>query len=81
MGRFPEIVPEPPAGSDAEKPSHDSFSVLFHLSHAASFRNAPACLSLGQVHAGLLVLGSHVSELLINPLVTLDFDAAKDLLQ
>ena len=80
MGRFPEIVPDSPFDSknDDDKPPHDSFSVLFHLSYAASFQNAPACLSLARVHAGL---GSHVSELLNNPLVPLDFEAAKDLLR
>lgn len=87
-GTLPEIVPEPPFsdnnknnGSDdsnGEKPDHDSFSVLFHLSHAASLKNAPACLSLGRVHAGL---GTNVSELLDNPLVPLDFEAAKELLR
>jgi hypothetical protein len=86
MGRFPEVVPDAPFSADsssgerynAEKPPHDSFSVLFHLSHAASLQNAPACLSLGRVHAGL---GTHVSELLDNPFVPLDFEAAKDLLR
>lgn len=79
MGRFPEIVPDLGGnGSDTEKPPHCSFSVLFHLSYAASLRNVPASLSLGRVHAGL---GTHVSELLVNPLVPLDFEAAKDLLR
>jgi hypothetical protein len=86
MGRFPEVVPDAPFSAhtssseryNVEKPPHDSFSVLFHLSHAASLQNAPACLSLGRVHAGL---GTHVSELLDNPFVPLDFEAAKDLLR
>mmetsp|Transcript_44732 Transcript_44732/g.52420 ORF Transcript_44732/g.52420 Transcript_44732/m.52420 type:complete len:856 (+) Transcript_44732:130-2697(+) len=84
MGRFPDIVPETPSetteneSDHEETPPHDSFSVLFHLSHAASFQNAPACLSLGRVHAGL---GTHVSELLRNPFVPLEFEAAKDLLR
>ena len=79
MGRFPDIVPDIDGnGIDSEKAPHCSFSVLFHLSYAASLRSAPACLSLGRVHAGL---GTHVSELLVNPMVPLDFEAAKDLLR
>lgn len=79
MGRFPEIVPDLDGnGIDSENPPHCAFSVLFHLSYAASLRSAPACLSLGRVHAGL---GTHVSELLVNPMVPLDFEAAKDLLR
>ncbi|CAB9507913.1 Eukaryotic elongation factor 2 kinase [Seminavis robusta] len=89
MGRFPEVVPDVEIGKNSnssngsdpnstDKPPHDSFSVLFHLSHAASLQNAPACLALGRVHAGL---GTHVSELIDNPLVPLDFEAAKELLR
>lgn len=76
------MVPDPPdtdEGNDNDdKPPHDTFSVLFHLSYAASLQNAPASLALGRIHAGL---GTNVSELLKNPLVPLDFDAAKDLLR
>lgn len=61
-----------------DKPPHDSFSVLFHLSHAAHLHNAPACLALARVHAGLT---THVSALLDSCLVPLDFEAAKDLLR
>ena len=81
MGRFPEIADEATTtngGDENNKPPHCSFSVLFHLSYAASLNSAPACLALGRVHAGL---GTHISELLTNPLVPLDFEAAKDLLR
>ena len=69
----------------ATTPDHDAFSVLFHLSHAASLRNAPACLALGRVQAGL---ATHVSHLLhYQPgnnnhtgVVPTDLDAAKRLL-
>ncbi len=59
-----------------DAPSHDVFSVLFHLCHAASLRCVPACLALGRVLAGL---GSCVSDLL-EVLVPVDFEAAKSLL-
>jgi len=82
MNRFPEVVPDEPFSEGKDdtdvKPPHDAFSVLFHLSHAASLQNAPACLAIGRVHAGL---GTHVSELVKNPLVPLDFEAAKELLR
>eukprot|EP00536_Pseudo-nitzschia_multiseries_P006188 jgi/Psemu1/286289/fgenesh1_pg.129_\ len=74
MGRFPEVVPS----SDSENAaSHDVFSVLFHLCHAASLKCAPACLALGRILAGL---GTAVSELL-DSFVPIDFEAAKDLLK
>lgn len=74
IGRFPEVVPD----SDSEDPpDHDVFSVLFHLSHAASLRCVPACLALGRVLAGL---GTSISDLL-DSIVSLDFEGAKDLLK
>lgn len=74
MNRFPEIVPESHKDEDAP---HDAFSVLFHLCHAASLQNVPACLALGRLHAGL---GTCVSPLLSH-IVSVDFEAAKDLLR
>ena len=74
MGRFPEVVP---ANDSDDAPSHDVFSVLFHLCHAASLRCVPACLALGRILAGL---GTCVSELL-DSFVPVDFEAAKDLLK
>lgn len=71
MNRFPDIVP------DEEDASHDAFSVLFHLCHAASLHNVPACLALGRLHAGL---GSCVSPL-VESLVPINFDDARDLLK
>lgn len=48
------------------------------LYHAASLRNATACLALGRIHAGL---GRDAApNLLDNTLVPLDFEAAKELL-
>jgi elongation factor 2 kinase len=80
MGRFPEVVPAPvgsdPADDD-ELPAHDSFSVLFHLSYAAALKNAPACLSMARVRAGL---DSTVSNLLLS-IVPTDFSAAETLLR
>ena len=38
MDRFPEIVPDDLGGNAEDKPSHDIFSVIFHLCHAASVR-------------------------------------------
>jgi len=74
IGRFPEEV----SSKDPENvPSHDAFSVLFHLSHAASLRCVPACLALGRVLAGLETC---VSDLL-DSLVPIDFEAAKSLLK
>lgn len=74
IGRFPEVVP---SNDSKDAPPHDVFSVLFHLSHAASLRCVPACLALGRILAGL---GTSVSELL-NSFVPLDFEAAKDMLK
>lgn len=76
-GRFPEVVPEEPGQSFEDRPAHDAFSVLFHLSHAASLHNAPACLALARVQAGF---ESSVSNLLPG-IVHTDFDAAKVLLR
>ena len=70
IGRFSD------EDENEDAPSHDVFSVLFHLSHAASLRCVPACLALGRVLAGL---GSCVSELL-EVLVPVDFEMAKSLL-
>jgi elongation factor 2 kinase len=74
MGRFPDIIPE---SHKDEEANHDAFSVLFHLCHAASLHNVPGCLALGRLHAGL---GTAISPLL-DSLVPIDFDAAKDLLK
>lgn len=72
--RFPEIVPDDKAKDD-DAPSHDVFSVVFHLSHASSLGNVPACLALARARVGL---HSSASPLLhIN--VPIDFDSAKDL--
>jgi elongation factor 2 kinase len=73
MGRFQEDVA---FNNSEDASSHDVFSVLFHLSHAASLRCVPACLSLGRILAGL---GTCVSDLL-DSLVPIDFEAAKLLL-
>eukprot|EP00977_Amphora_coffeiformis_P025622 scaffold20863_cov181-Amphora_coffeaeformis.AAC.5 len=77
-GRFPNVVPRDAAHIDnpEDAPDHDALSVLFHLSHAASLRNAPACLALARVQAGM---ESHVSNLL-QGITPIDFDAAKLLL-
>jgi elongation factor 2 kinase len=74
IGRFPEVVPDDPDGG--EKPQHDVYSVVFHLCHAASLRDVPACLALARVRAGL---DSSVSDLL-KTVVPVDFESAKDLL-
>mmetsp|Transcript_56364 Transcript_56364/g.136730 ORF Transcript_56364/g.136730 Transcript_56364/m.136730 type:complete len:769 (+) Transcript_56364:50-2356(+) len=71
LNRFPESVP------DDEDAPHDAFSILFHLCHAASLHNVPACLALGRLHAGL---GSCVSPL-VAALVPINFDDAKDFLK
>lgn len=60
----------------AEEP-HDVFSVLFHLCHAASLYNVPACLAIARVKAGL---DTSVSALL-STVVPIDFEGAKDLLR
>ena len=75
IGRFPDIVP---ANDSQSSLSHDVFSVLFHLCHAASLRCVPACLALGRILAGL---GTCVSTLLDNTFVPVDFEGAKDLLK
>jgi len=74
LGRFPETVPN---NDSHDAPSHDVFSVLFHLCQAASLRCVPACLALGRTLAGL---GTCVSPLL-DTFVPVDFEAAKDLLK
>jgi elongation factor 2 kinase len=56
---------------------HDVFSVLFHLCHAASLYNVPACLALARVKAGL---DTTVSGLL-STIVSVDFEGSKDLLR
>jgi len=71
IGRFPEVVPDYHDSNDDDPPNHDVFSVLFHLSHAASLRCAPACLALGRLLAGL---GT-------SNFLPVDFEAAKDLLK
>jgi len=58
-------------------PSHDAFSVLFHLSYAAALHCAPACLALARVHVGLNTVVSN----LINSIVPVNFNAAKILLR
>lgn len=75
MNRFPDVVPE--GDGSEEPPSHDVFSVLFHLSYASAHRNAAACLSLARVQAGLRTC---VSDLL-GSAIQIDFDHAKDLLR
>jgi elongation factor 2 kinase len=77
MGRFPEVVPVRPDDDKDSIPHHDAFSVLYHLSHAASMNCVPACLALGRLHAGL---GTSVSNLL-QTIVPIDFERAKDLLR
>ena len=74
MDRFPEIVAEDKIDDD-ESPSHDIFSVIFHLSQAASLGNVPACLALARARVGL---HSSVSPLL-HTNVPIDFDSAKEL--
>ena len=80
-GRFPEVVPDDDNGNKQqdplERPAHDVFSVLFHLSYAAALQNAPACLAMARVHAGM---DSSVSDLL-KLIIPTDFEAAKDLLR
>jgi elongation factor 2 kinase len=84
--RFPEVVPKDMGhengdddgdGDDDNLPEHDAPSVLFHLSHAASLMNAPACLALARVLSGRT---TSVSSLLPS-IVPVDFDLAKDLLE
>jgi uncharacterized protein with GYD domain len=75
MDRFPEIVPTHEYDSVEDRPSHDIFSVIFHLSHAASLYNVPACLSLARARVGL---NSSVSPLLKTN-VPIDFESSKEL--
>lgn len=71
MDRFPEIVP---GDNTEEKPSHCFFSVIFHLCHAASLWNVPACLALARARVGL---DTFVSPLLKTN-VPIDFESAKE---
>jgi hypothetical protein len=50
--RWPEIV-QSDGVSVEDRPSHDIFSVVFHLCHAASLKNVPACLALARARIGL----------------------------
>jgi elongation factor 2 kinase len=75
--RFPDVTPEHHGVDPENRPSHDVFSVLFHLSHAASLENAPACLTIARVHAGLETTLSG----LLKSIVSTDFDSAKHLLR
>lgn len=59
MDRFPEIVPSH-EGDIEDKPSHDIFSVIFHLCHAASLYNVQACLALARARVGLDTFVSYV---------------------
>jgi len=91
IGRFPDVIPDDHkdtnkegeqkncgGGSpDSRAPHHDSFSVLFHLSHAASLQNVPACLALARVQAGLDTVVSDLLRLI----VPTDFERAKDMLE
>mmetsp|Transcript_10173 Transcript_10173/g.18271 ORF Transcript_10173/g.18271 Transcript_10173/m.18271 type:complete len:492 (-) Transcript_10173:93-1568(-) len=73
MDRFPEIVHS--HGENAEDaPSHDIFSVIFHLCHAASLYNVSACLSLARARVGL---DTFVSPLLKTN-VPIDFESSKE---
>lgn len=74
MDRFPECV-SPDGVVDDEKPSHDVFSVVFHLSHAASLGNVQACLALARARVGLQSSASP----LLHTNIPIDFDSAKDL--
>ena len=73
MDRFPEIVPH--KIDDDDSPSHDIFSVVFHLSHASSLGNVQACLALARARVGLHSSASP----LLHTNVPIDFDSAKDL--
>lgn len=70
MDRFPEVVhTQPNETSIEDRPSHDVFSVVFHLCHAASLYNVPACLSLARARVGLetcLGLGLILFQLILN---------------
>jgi len=70
--RFPEVVPT--NGQNVkDAPSHDIFSVVFHLCHAASLYNVPACLALARARIGL---DTFVSPLL-HKNVPIDFESSK----
>lgn len=71
--RFPEIVPSN-GGNPEDKPSHDIFSVIFHLCHAASLYNVPACLALARARVGL---DTFVSPLLQSN-VPVDFESSQE---
>jgi elongation factor 2 kinase len=73
MDRFPEIVPHDNIDNDYS-PSHDIFSVIFHLSQAASLGNVQACLALARARVGLHSSASP----LLHTNVPIDFDSAKD---
>eukprot|EP00980_Cylindrotheca_fusiformis_P028735 scaffold22641_cov206-Cylindrotheca_fusiformis.AAC.5 len=75
MGRFPDVVSVGPSETKADVAPHDAFSVLFHLAQAASLNSVAAFLALGRLHTGL---GTAVSKLL-DTVVPIDFDSAKDL--
>ena len=78
MDRFPEVVPSQHGEENVEdKPSHDIFSVIFHLCHAASLNNVDACLSLARARCGL---ETYVSPLLSTN-VPVDFESAKEYLK
>eukprot|EP00978_Attheya_sp_CCMP212_P017387 scaffold46207_cov51-Attheya_sp.AAC.2 len=79
MGRFPETIShDDNKDDDDDDMNHDVNSVVFHLAHAASLYHVPACISLARVMAGL---DSTVSHLLAQPVVPIDFELAKELLQ
>ena len=82
-GRFPEIVSnhehETKLDDDLHGesiPDHDVYTVLFHLSYAASFQNPVSCLALGRILAGQ---PSQVSPLLTS-ITSIDFESSKSLL-
>ena len=75
MDRFPEIVPSHEFKSAEDAPSHDVFSVIFHLCHAASLYNVQACLSLARARVGLDSCASS----LLQANVPIDFDDSKEL--
>ena len=78
MGRFPDVEAAARLGHEGEdEVNHDAFSVLFHLSYGAAQRNAPSCLALARVQAGLTTTVSS----LLQSIVSVDFDAAKELLE
>eukprot|EP00521_Asterionellopsis_glacialis_P013996 CAMPEP_0195290632 /NCGR_PEP_ID=MMETSP0707-20130614/6420_1 /TAXON_ID=33640 /ORGANISM="Asterionellopsis glacialis, Strain CCMP134" /LENGTH=760 /DNA_ID=CAMNT_0040350785 /DNA_START=35 /DNA_END=2317 /DNA_ORIENTATION=+ len=74
MDRFPEIIPLQPDDKE-DSPTHDPYTVLFHLCHAASHKNVEACIALARVKAGLDTSVSH----LLQSIVPIDFEGSKDL--